>query len=271
MFSQLGQALFNMWQRSQIRYFAFGLFLCLVLGSLSSPLMAQSIDRATVIEILDSNQVFIQENQARVNDVANRGQRVRTARARANLRYNTGAVLRLVSNTSLTVGECARLDRGVVLVSGAVNGCTPSFTAGVRGTTYVMEVNDDGDAQVKVLEGEVVVARQAIAEAGTDSPDTLIAPVTDEPTASSPEDGDRVVLTAGQKVTTHRGDRRLGPVQQLTLEEFLEILRGELIEGFAEQIPGIEAVRGAFQRLYPDVPFPVQAPGLPIPRPRLPF
>lgn len=275
MSSSFGRSRLNLWHQSKLRYFLLGLLLCLVLGGISLPLsapgLAQSaINRATVTEILDSNQVFIQNNQARVNDVANRGQRIRTAQARANLTYNTGAVVRLLANSSLTVGECARLDRGVTLISGAVNGCTSSVTAGVRGTTYLMEVDEEGNERVKVLEGEVVVSRQA----ASDDSLTQIAPET--PASEPPVSGDsetdgQVVLTAGQKVETRRGDRRLGPVQQLSTQEFLDILRGELISGFAEQLPGLGRIRESFQRLYPNVPFPIEVPGLPIPRPRIPL
>ncbi|MDX2216746.1 MAG: hypothetical protein SFY66_26005 [Oculatellaceae cyanobacterium bins.114] len=273
-FSRLRQSLFNFRQRSRVRHFALGLLLCLVFGALSSPLLAQTaISRATVTEILDSNQVFIQESQARVRDVANRGQRVRTAQARANLTYNTGAVIRLLANTSLTVGECARLDRGITLISGAVNGCTASVTAGVRGTTYLMEVDENGEELVKVLEGEVIVTRQALSETGTELTSSPSTPPVPENSSGegNPEEANQVVLTAGQKVAARRGDRRLGPVQRLSLEEFLDILRGELINGFTDEIPGLQKVREAFQQLYPNAPFPFETPSLPISRPRLPF
>jgi FecR protein len=274
-----------------------GTLLILMLGVSSSPLAAQTsaINQARVTEILDSDQVYIQSNRARLNDLANRGQRVTTGTARAQLNFNTGAVARLSPNSVLTVGQCAQLQRGILLVNGAANGCTASVTAGVRGTTYILEVDDQGQEQIKVLEGEVVVTRQTEAlpdddatatpstspDTAADPPDAAIAPTIpptiptpDDATASDPSmaqpNDDQVVLTAGQRLATRRGER-LGPIQQLTAQDFIDILTGQLIDGFTGELPGIDRIRGAFQQLFPSVPFPLSAPSLPIPRPRIPF
>ncbi|NJL47568.1 MAG: hypothetical protein HC929_08870 [Leptolyngbyaceae cyanobacterium SM2_5_2] len=54
------------------------------------PALGQSINNATVTEILDSNQVYIQNQRTQVNGVAQRQQRVRTEAARTALRFNSG-------------------------------------------------------------------------------------------------------------------------------------------------------------------------------------
>lgn len=120
---------------------------------------AQTNSAATVTEILDSNQVYIQNRTAQVNSVAQQRQQVRTRAARASLRFNTGAVARLAHNSSLVVGQCAQLNRGTLLVNGTLNGCSTSTVAGVRGTIYTIEVTEAGETIIKVYEGEVVVER----------------------------------------------------------------------------------------------------------------
>lgn len=232
----------------------FGFAIALGIGSLSAPGHAQSVSAGTIAEVLDSTEVFIQNSQARVGDVANRGQNVRTGRARAQVNFNTGAVARLSSNSSLTVGQCANLQRGVLLVNGAVNGCTGSLTAGTRGTTYLLEVDEDGREQVKVLEGEVLVTR---AEGGT------IATPADVDPGNNPEAIDSVVVTSGQKVSTREGEG-LSEVEGITADEFLDILMGELFDGFLQLLPGLSRIQSTFQQLYPDVPFPLDGSGLPI-------
>ena len=272
-----------------------GLGLALWGSSLLLPSHAQTVNRGTIAEILDGSEVFIQNAQARTGDSASQGQRIRTGAARAQVNFNTGAVARLSSNSSLTVGQCAQLQRGVLLVNGAVNGCTSSVTAGVRGTTYILEVDEDGREQVKVLEGEVVVTREnhPMPEAEDDAlPPSAAAPADPLPTppeaSSLPPAGEiadpsaddaaqeSVVLTAGERIATRRGDR-LGSPERLSAEEFIEILRGVLFEGFLGDLPGFERIQESFQRLYPNIPFPLNGVGLPenrVPtpvRPRLPF
>jgi hypothetical protein len=126
-----------------------------------SPAAAQST-QATVQEILDGNQVFIQNRRANINDIATQRQQVRTGASRTSLKFNTGAVARLSSNSVLNIGQCARLRRGTILINGAINACSASITTGVRGTTYLLEVDESGNQKVKVLEGEVVIRRNPV-------------------------------------------------------------------------------------------------------------
>lgn len=278
--------------------------LCLVL-TLRSPATAQSaaVNRAEITQILDSPKVFIQNRQAKVNDRASKGQRVRTANARAQLLFNTGAIGRLSPNSVLTVGQqCARLQKGSLLVNGAMNGCASSVIAGVRGTTYLLEVNDAGEAAINVLEGEVAVTKLAeplpVEDATADFPvqtkqfpgnfrlpdPTLRRPTppleveTPASNGSSPLDlqtsqdrGETVVLQAGEKVSVG-SDGSVGLIQKLSQEEFTRLLRGNLFNGFSSQLPGISKIQQSFQRLYPNVPFPLSLPGIPgIPTPSIPI
>lgn len=243
--------------------FFVSLWMVLVLGTWHPAVAQSSISQGTIAEILDGTQVYIQNAQARVNDVATRGQQVRTGTARAQLNFNTGAVARLATNSVLTIGQCAQLQQGVLLVNGAVNGCTSSVTAGVRGTTYLLKVNEDGEEEITVLEGEVVVTK-------AESPETTT--ITPPGEGIAPGEGTSegtVVLTPGQRISTRRGEP-LGSARSLTVEEFLEILAGQLFDGFLEQLPGMSRIQDVFNRLYPNVPFPGgSAPS--IPRPSNPF
>jgi hypothetical protein len=160
--------------RLQQRLFFFFMGVCFVslVATQFSPLSAQDISQASVKELLDGNQVYIQERQANVNDVARLNESVRTGSSRAELAFNTGAVARLSQNSVLTVGQCARLDSGVLLVNGAINGCTSSVVAGVQGTTYLLEVDDKGNQKVTVLEGTVTVTKKK----STTTPSTTPTP-----------------------------------------------------------------------------------------------
>ncbi|PZU95651.1 MAG: hypothetical protein DCE90_12000 [Pseudanabaena sp.] len=306
-----------------------------------APTSAQS-NQATVQEIIDGNQVFIQNKQAVINDVARLRQQVRTGQSRTSLLFNTGAVARLSANSVLNIGQCARLRRGTILINGAVNACSASITTGVRGTTYLLEVDESGNQQVKVLEGEVVVKRNATpvidddledsesANGSTTKPisptspsrnpkvkDDLqspsnfpstfpsntqiilprndpqnarpleplnVKPAEDKPILqvnqnSQSDESEGVVLKAGEKVEVDQKGV-LGVIQELTENEFVGLLTGNLFQGFTSQIPGIEKVRDVFGGLFPGANFPISLPNIPLPNipnvptpnlPRFPF
>lgn len=231
--------------RKRLYGFLAGLCLVLVLGVCQAPLMAQSSpSRGTISEILDSDQVYIQSNQAQVNDVANRGQQVRTGSARAQVNLNTGVVARLGSNSTFTIGECAQLQQGVLLINGAANGCTSSTIAGARGTTYILEVDPSGEERVKVLEGEVIVTKAQDASTGV-----------------ADDTAETVTLESGEKVSTRPGEE-LGDVERISLDDFVDILTGELFSEFLEELPGYEVIRATFEDLFPGTPFPLEPPNL---------
>ena len=70
------------------------------------------------------------------------------------------------------MGQCAHLKKGVLLVNGSVKGCSRSVVAGVRGTTYIMEVDENEDTTLKVLEGEITVSK-------VENPDNIEEPLPD--------------------------------------------------------------------------------------------
>jgi hypothetical protein len=274
----------------------FACALCLVLAS-RSPIVAQAptIKQAKITQVLDSAQVFIQNKQARLNDAANKGQRVRTGEARAQLTFNTGAIGRLAHHSVLTVGQCARLQQGTLLVNGAMNGCTSSVVAGVRGTTYVIEATETGESSIKVLEGEVTVTRRQEEESETEpasgskqfslpsiipslpipAPEATPSPSpSPEPPAATetPLAADEIVLKGGEKVSVS-STGGVGLIEKLTADDFTNLLKGNLFNGFTLSLPGMAKIQASFQKLFPGVPFPIRLPsvsipGLPI---RLPF
>jgi FecR protein len=244
------------------------IFLCslsLIIGLQKLPAIAQrQVSQAEITQILDGTNVFIQNKLAKVNESASKGQRVRTANARAQLTFNTGAVGRLAQNSVLTVGQCARLQSGTLLVNGAMNGCTSSVVAGVRGTTYLMEVAENGQGKIKVLEGEVRVSKASQPLENTAEPPAASTKQLEESTPNE------VVLSEGEQVEVSSAGA-IGAIEQLTQEEFSRLLKGALFNGFSTELPGIGKIQASFQRLFPGVPFPLSIRGLPrIPTPRIP-
>ncbi|MEX0267625.1 hypothetical protein AB3R30_00650 [Leptolyngbyaceae cyanobacterium UHCC 1019] len=197
-----------------------GLSLISLAAIAASPVYAQQIKQATLVEILDGDQVFIQDRKASVNQVANLGEQVRTQQARAGLRFNVGAGIRLGRNSSVVVGGgCIRLNRGQVLVAGSTagnRGCLRSVVAATRGTVYIMELEDSGQGRITVLEGAIEVSNP-------ERPDTQ-----------------RVVLTAGQAVDTAiNGD--VGAAFQVPQDQ-LNKLAAPLLEGFQQTLPDLQKI-----------------------------
>ncbi|MGB3202003.1 MAG: hypothetical protein WBA99_13960 [Nodosilinea sp.] len=331
---------------------------------------AQTNSAATVTEILDSNQVYIQNRIAQVNSVAQLRQQIRTQAARASLRFNTGAVARLAHNSSLVVGQCAQLNRGTLLVNGTLNGCSTSTVAGVRGTIYTIEVTEAGDTIIQVFEGEVVVERNLNPEAITPMADDFdpldptldpVVPATDPvvpfvnpmeppanpgtnpgidpptaepgspggepfdplnpstgiltepitsiprvypsdvlvaaqfrlkqnepldgsaaPNADRPEgstvgetvdfaEDDSLIIAEGQQVIVD-AEADEAVVLALSPQDFIDLLEGPLLSGFAVEIPGMGNLRRSFEQLFPGVPLPSYwVPSIPSPPIRFPF
>ncbi|MGK7888538.1 MAG: FecR domain-containing protein [Leptolyngbyaceae cyanobacterium] len=224
------------------------------------PAQAQAqINQATVTEILDGTDVFIQGDQAQVGDRATFGQQVSTGNARTQIQFNNNAVGRLATHSVLTIGQCVDLHQGSVLVNGAINGCTTSIVAGVRGTTYLLQVDETGHESVTVLEGEVFLERQPTATStfGEDPQNG---------TTELPQDS--VTLTAGQTVELSESGP-FGMIETLGVEDFRRLLQGVLFNGFTEDLPGSQAIRQSFETLYPGIEFPRQ-PSLPDTAPRIP-
>ncbi|NER80869.1 MAG: FecR domain-containing protein [Leptolyngbya sp. SIO1D8] len=243
---------------------------------LGAPLHAQSVTQARITEILEGNQVYIQDRQAQVNSVAQQQQRVRTGTSRAALSFNTGAVARLAYNSSLTVGQCAQLRQGTILVNGALNSCTGSSVAGVRGTLYTLTIGQGGVETLRVFEGTVEISHQPNEEAPVPEPpqETEVPALWGrrlnhhEAAEIAPEAA--VVVGEGQSLI-YDPVLRQGRIQQLTAEDFERLLRGPLVADFTIELPGIRDLRDAFERLFPDTVFPeLSLPTPVIPTPALP-
>jgi FecR protein len=225
-----------------------GLCIALVLGLSQVPAVAQ-INLATIQEIVDGDQVFIEQNLAKVSDVANLQQKVATQESRAALLFSNGSAGRMGPNSEIVVGQCIEVQQGLLLASGPANGCTTTFEVGVQGTVYVLEVDRRGQSNVKVLEGEVQVSK-----------------------ADSPE---AIAIAQGKRLEISP-DGVFGKILDLSQEDVEAILNGALFNGFQIPIPGMGRLQEALQSLYPNINLPrlpgFNLPGLPGPRiPGLPF
>lgn len=231
------------------------------------PAHAQIVTQARITEIVSGNQVYIQNRRARVNSTAQRSQQVRTGNARASLLFNTGAVARLAQNSSLTIGQCARLQQGTLLVNGSLNSCTQSNVAGVRGTLYTLTINRSGIETLNVFEGTVEVIRRGEfppSNKGGDQKLLTIAHAEPEIEAEEIPDGP-LLLGEGESLTYNPILQEI-LVEKLTTDDFERLLQGPLIAEFAEEIPGLGDLEDAFDRLFPDVPFPgISIPDLDLP------
>jgi hypothetical protein len=282
---------------------AFLCTLALVHGLAGPPTIAQGVNQATITQVLDGSDVFIQNRKAKVKESAAKGQRIRTGETRAELKFDSGAIGRLAHNSALTVGKCARLKKGTILINGAMNGCSGSAVAGVRGTTYIMEVDDAGTTKISVMEGEVTVSR-ATPTPDDDPEEVKNAPPsktkqfrlpfpiprppinpTSEPAQpekpiekstgsqapSAPSSDGTVMVAGGETVSVSTGGQ-VGGVKKLTDEDYRRLLTGALFNGYSIQIPGIDKVRQTYSRLFPGLPFPISLPSIKIRAPfRLPF
>lgn len=230
-----------------------GLLIAFVIGVWQAPSLAL-ISEATITEIVDGDQVFIEAIPAKVADVALLQQEVRTEESRVSLLFDNGAGGRLGQNSSVVVGQCVEVQEGYLLVSGPADGCLSGFSIGVQGTIYVLgkdNTNPEENGNIKVLEGTLFVKKNE----------------TDEP----------VEVTEGKKVSI-LANNTLGEVLNISAEEFRDILLGELFDGFQIPVTPEGALRSVCLRLFGRV-FNCTSSGVPvprvstpsIPRPRLPF
>lgn len=218
----------------------WGLGLAVGLGAFGGP-SARAADSATVQEILDGNELFIDSKTARLKEKANAPQQVSTGNSRGQLAFEGGAAGRLNRFSQLRLGaSCFLLDKGQILVSGKQNGCTRSSRMSVRGTNYVIDISDNGEAELSVLEGSVEV------EPSRDGQPTG-APAT--------------TVEAGQKV-------RLSPVGvvlallKLSPSDYTSVLNGPLFQGFNSALPGFGSLESYIRRYVPGVSIP-GVPGIP--------
>ena len=233
------------WQQRQFRSASYGFLvsICLVIGvgAWLSPAQAQ-INQATVTEVLDGNQVFIQGRQARINSVAGTGQQISTGDSRAGLRFDNGAAGRLRPNTSLIIGQCIQIQQGGIIASGPTNACAGSVRAVTRGTTFLMEVKEEGNISCTVLEGKVAMRAIGNPDATENPPQNLL-------------EQQELILEQGNTISISK-DGEIGKPKAITTEEIVTILNGPLFSEFVQQLPGGGNLLRALQELFPGVALP---------------
>lgn len=196
---------------------------------------ARAAISATVQEILDGKELYIDSKPARVKDKANAPQRVSTGNSRGQLAFESGAAGRLNRFSQLKLGaDCFLLGKGQILVSGKQNGCIKSSRMSVRGTNYVIDVSESGEAELSVLEGSVEVTPSR----------------NGQPTGAA-----STVVEAGQKV-------RLSPLGvvlallKLSPADYTSVLTGPLFQGFKSALPGFSSLESYIRSNVPGVSIP---------------
>jgi hypothetical protein len=196
-------------------------------------------ESATVQEILDGRELFINQKQAAPKDRASAPQTVSTGNSRGQLAFSTGAAGRINRFSLLRLGSsCFLVEKGQILVSGKQNGCTRSARLSVRGTNYLIDVQEDGTAELSVLEGSVDVEPLQNGEP-TGMPATPV------------EAGQKVKLSAEGVILT---------LLRLNSGDYNAIFTGPLFSGFRSPLPGFAALESYIRSTVPGVSLPVVSP-----------
>jgi hypothetical protein len=207
--------------------------------SAAGPALAK--EAATVQEILDGREFYIDSREARVKQRATAPQEISTRKSRGQIRFDTGAAGRVNRFSQLRLGSgCFLLSKGQILVSGPQSGCTRSSRMSVRGTNYLLEVREDGQAELSVLEGAVEVEPLQDGEP--------IPP-------GEPGAGTTTRVEAGQRVTLSPAGVVL-TLLRLSSGDYSAILGGPLFEGFSTPLPGIGSLESYIRRYVPGVDLP---------------
>lgn len=208
--------------------------LTLMAGSaaVAAPAVTGKVASAVVEEILDGNQLYIESRRARLQERAQSPQQIRTEASRGQLRFGTGASGRLNRFSQIRLGSsCFLLNQGEVLISGRQSGCTRSSRMSVRGTNYLVTLAPSGEADVKVLEGELELEPLVDGQAVAAAPVRL-------------QEGQKARLSATGVVRT---------VVALTAAEVSELLAGPLFQGFRSPLADQAGLQEALRRRYPDL------------------
>lgn len=202
---------------------------------------ARAAESATVQEILDGNQLYIDQKQAKVKARANAPQLVSTKDSRGQLLFSSGAAGRLNRFSLLKLGTtCFLMEKGQILVSGKQNGCTRSARMSVRGTNYLIDVQEDGSSELTVLEGSVEVETLKEGEP-TGQPATTV------------EAGQKLKISSVGVILT---------LLQLSKGDYSSILGGPLFSGYSSELPGFGALESYIRTKVPGVALP-SIPGVP--------
>ena len=194
---------------------------------------ATAATRATVEEILDGPDLWIERRRARVHDRATAPELLRSGESRAQLAFPSGAAGRMNQLTQLRLGSrCSLLDQGQILLSGAQNLCLRSARLSVRGTHVLVELDSRGAAAIAVLEGQVDVEPlpvPAAAGSAAAGPGAAAAPGP----VTSVGQGQRLRLSAEGRVLA---------LEALTAADYRAFVEGPLVDGFTTPLPGQPAL-----------------------------
>lgn len=191
---------------------------------------------ATVQQILDGKQLYIDGKQAVVKQQARVPDAIKTLQSRGQLGFSSGAVGRINRFSSMKLGSsCFLLEQGQILVSGPQNGCTRSSRLSVRGTNYVMQVDPAGQSQISVLEGVVEV--QALRDG--------------EPIAAMlPQ-----LLKAGERLQLSP-EGVVAVLAKLKRSDYEAFFYGPLFKGYQRVLPYLPALLDYVLRTYPTLRLP---------------
>ena len=126
---------------------------------------ASVFETAKIQRIIDGKEVYIDSKVAKTNQTALKGQQISTGSSRSELLFDRRAIGFLGRNSLITLGQhCFRLKEGSVLINGNQQSCLGSKVLGVRGTTYVLRLNADGNYDLAVLHGQASVEDSSSAQ-----------------------------------------------------------------------------------------------------------
>jgi hypothetical protein len=129
----------------------------LAASAVATPALAAK-QEATVREILDGKEFFIDAKQAKVNQKARTPDVISTKASRGTVAFQNGSTARINRNSQFKLqSDCFLLTAGQVLISGPQNTCLKSMKLSARGINYIVSVLEDGSTEVAVLEGQVMV------------------------------------------------------------------------------------------------------------------
>ena len=130
---------------------------------------------ATIRRIVDGRQVYIDQQQARVNQTAGQGQQLSTGNSRTELLFDRRALGFLGRNSQIRLGQdCFQLSTGSVLINGPERACLGNKVLGVRGTTYVLTKQTDQTYELAMLTGEAELTDpDLVIASSSEAPDIL--------------------------------------------------------------------------------------------------
>ncbi len=140
--------------------------------------------------------------------------------------------------------DCFLLSKGQVLVSGKQAGCTRSSRLSVRGTNYLLAVDENGGTELSVLEGSVEVEPLSEGQPAPAGPTTVNA-------------GEKLQLSPAGAVLT---------LLKLSSGDYSAILGGPLFQGFTTPLPAFGSLESYLRSNLPSVTIPSvpSAPSIPL-------